>query len=54
MYDMHGDIEFVNVNFMYPSRKDAPVLRNLNLVAPIGKTIALVGSSGCGKFYSIQ
>lgn len=47
--NVNGDIEFENVDFFYPSRKDAAVLRNLSLVAHAGKTTAIVGSSGCGK-----
>ncbi|CAF4609379.1 unnamed protein product [Rotaria sp. Silwood2] len=49
IYNINGDIEFDNVNFIYPSRKDAPVLRNLSLIARADQTTALVGSSGCGK-----
>ncbi|CAF4022681.1 unnamed protein product, partial [Rotaria sordida] len=49
IYNINGDIEFDNVNFIYPSRKDAPVLHNLSLIARAGQTTALVGSSGCGK-----
>ncbi|CAF3344673.1 unnamed protein product, partial [Rotaria sp. Silwood2] len=49
IYNINGDIEFDNVDFNYPSRKDAPVLRNLSLIARAGQTTALVGSSGCGK-----
>ncbi|CAF4246439.1 unnamed protein product, partial [Rotaria sordida] len=45
--DTNGDVEFDNVNFVYPSRKDAPVLRGLSLIARTGQTTALVGSSGC-------
>ncbi|CAF4604453.1 unnamed protein product, partial [Rotaria socialis] len=45
--NINGDIEFHNVNFHYPSRKDAPVLCNLSVVARAGQTTALVGSSGC-------
>ena len=48
---INGDIEFDNVNFIYPSRKDVSVLNNLNLIARAGQTTALVGSSGCGKFF---
>lgn len=46
-----GDIRFDNVNFVYPSpsRKDVPVLNDLNLIARVGQTTALVGPSGCGK-----
>ncbi|CAF5184739.1 unnamed protein product, partial [Rotaria sp. Silwood1] len=46
IYNITGDIEFDNVDFIYPSRKEAPVLRNLSLVARAGETTALVGSSG--------
>ncbi|CAF1464734.1 unnamed protein product [Adineta ricciae] len=44
-----GDIEFDNVTFDYPSRKDLTVLHNLNIMARVNKTTALVGRSGCGK-----
>lgn len=46
---VHTDIEFENVNFSYPSRPDAPALKNINLMIPNGKTVALVGPSGAGK-----
>jgi subfamily B ATP-binding cassette protein MsbA len=39
-------IEFKNVSFAY---NDTPVLQNISLTIPKGKTIALVGSSGSGK-----
>lgn len=44
-----GKIEFHNVSFAYPSRPNAKVLRNFNLVIPQNTTAALVGSSGAGK-----
>ncbi|CAF1434169.1 unnamed protein product, partial [Rotaria sp. Silwood1] len=49
IYNINGDIEFDNINFSYPSRKDVSALRNLSLIARAGQTTALVGSSGCGK-----
>jgi ATP-binding cassette, subfamily B, bacterial MsbA len=39
-------IEFKNVSFAY---EDHTILKNINLVVPKGKTVALVGSSGAGK-----
>eukprot|EP00547_Thalassionema_nitzschioides_P018253 CAMPEP_0194248656 /NCGR_PEP_ID=MMETSP0158-20130606/18811_1 /TAXON_ID=33649 /ORGANISM="Thalassionema nitzschioides, Strain L26-B" /LENGTH=672 /DNA_ID=CAMNT_0038985003 /DNA_START=465 /DNA_END=2480 /DNA_ORIENTATION=- len=35
--------------FIYPSRPDHTVLKNLDLTIPAGSVTALVGSSGCGK-----
>lgn len=55
----HG-ITYKNIHFRY---KEAPVLKNINLFIPLGKTVALVGESGSGKstiadllprFYDIQ
>lgn len=39
-------IEYRDVSFAYA---ETPVLRNVNLVIPKGKTVALVGQSGSGK-----
>jgi subfamily B ATP-binding cassette protein MsbA len=39
-------IEFRNVSFSY---NEHVILKNINLIVPKGKTIALVGSSGAGK-----
>ena len=39
------DINFRQVEFTYPSRKDQLVLRDLNLDIPKGRTMALVGKS---------
>jgi len=46
---MMGKIEFKNVWFRYPTRKDDWVLRGLNLTIEPNETVALVGESGCGK-----
>ncbi|NXP93361.1 MDR1 protein, partial [Passerina amoena] len=49
-----GEIEFRNIHFSYPSRPDVKILKGLNLKVQTGKTIALVGASGCGKSTTIQ
>ncbi|KAK1267629.1 ABC transporter B family member 1 [Acorus gramineus] len=46
---LRGDIELKHVDFAYPSRPDAPVLRDFTVRARAGRTLALVGPSGCGK-----
>ncbi len=47
--DIVGDIKFSDVQFVYPSRTDVPVLNRLSFTAQRGQTTALVGTSGCGK-----
>ncbi|KAM9489216.1 ATP-dependent translocase ABCB1 isoform 1-T2 [Clarias gariepinus] len=49
-----GDIEFKNIHFSYPSRKDVKILQGMSLKVTHGKTVALVGASGCGKSTTIQ
>lgn len=44
-----GELKFENVHFRYPTRPGVPVLRGLNLKLEAGRTLALVGASGCGK-----
>lgn len=44
-----GQIEFREVHFSYPSRKDEPILQGLNLKVKPGKKVGLVGESGSGK-----
>lgn len=46
---LDGDIDFVGVEFSYPTREEVKVLKNFNLNIGRGQTVALVGSSGCGK-----
>lgn len=52
--EIKGKIEFKNVSFTYPSRKDQQVLKNFSCVIEAGKTTALVGPSGSGKSTTIQ
>ncbi|XP_059173798.1 ATP-dependent translocase ABCB1-like isoform X1 [Physella acuta] len=52
--NMHGTICFKNIHFSYPSRPSVKILNGLNLEAKPGQTVALVGSSGCGKSTTVQ
>jgi subfamily B ATP-binding cassette protein MsbA len=45
--EIDGNIEFRNVSFEYSP--GVPVLKDINLFAPAGKSLALVGPSGSGK-----
>ncbi|MBI4568946.1 MAG: ABC transporter ATP-binding protein [Planctomycetes bacterium] len=45
---VEGEIEFRNLTFTYPGAA-TPALRGVNLTAPRGKTVALVGEVGAGK-----
>ncbi|KAM9487233.1 bile salt export pump-like [Clarias gariepinus] len=49
-----GRIEFKDCRFTYPSRPNIQVLRGLEIEVSPGQTLALVGSSGCGKSTSVQ
>lgn len=44
-----GEITLENVKFNYPSRPDVPIVKDLSISFPAGKTAALVGASGSGK-----
>ena len=46
---MGTNVTFENVKFAYPGKLDRTILQGLTLEIPHGKTVALVGSSGCGK-----
>ena len=48
------DIVFTDVEFKYPARPDVPILQGLSLTIRKGETVALVGTSGCGKSTCIQ
>lgn len=43
-----GEVEFRNVSFKYPDAKDC-VLKNISFKAKMGETVAIIGSTGCGK-----
>lgn len=52
--ELVGDVEFVDVEFNYPARDQIKILDKLSLKIKPGQTVALVGSSGCGKSTCIQ
>uniref|UniRef100_A0A669QSI8 ATP binding cassette subfamily B member 4 n=1 Tax=Phasianus colchicus TaxID=9054 RepID=A0A669QSI8_PHACC len=52
--NIKGNLEFQNVYFSYPARPDIKILKGLNLKIKCGQTVALVGSSGCGKSTTVQ
>uniref|UniRef100_A0A8C9QLH1 Phosphatidylcholine translocator ABCB4 n=1 Tax=Spermophilus dauricus TaxID=99837 RepID=A0A8C9QLH1_SPEDA len=49
-----GNVTFNEVVFNYPTRPNVPVLQGLSLEVKKGQTLALVGSSGCGKSTVVQ
>ncbi|NXS56655.1 MDR1 protein, partial [Brachypteracias leptosomus] len=49
-----GNITFNDVAFNYPTRPEIKVLQGLNMNIEKGQTLALVGSSGCGKSTVLQ
>ena len=51
---MSGQVSLQDVTFSYPSRPAAPVLRNMDFSFATGRTVALVGASGCGKSTVLQ
>lgn len=48
-HNIDGKVEFENVQFSYPGRKDISVLNDVSFEAATGETIAIVGPSGAGK-----
>lgn len=52
--EIKGDIEFKNVEFSYPARRNKKVLTDFSLKIEAGKTVALVGPSGGGKVSGLE
>jgi ABC-type multidrug transport system fused ATPase/permease subunit len=47
--NIEGNIEFKNIDFSYPTKKDVKILENFNLKIDKGACIGIVGVSGSGK-----
>ncbi|XP_045498397.1 multidrug resistance protein homolog 65-like isoform X2 [Colias croceus] len=53
-FEACGEATFKNVDFKYPTRPTVNVLQGLDFQIECGKTVAIVGKSGCGKSTIIQ
>lgn len=51
---IEGNVEFINVSFYYPTRKEARVIDELSFSVNRGESIAIVGPSGAGKSTLVQ
>lgn len=51
---LHGVIDYKDVHFSYPTRKDHPILKGINLHIDSGEKVAIVGQSGGGKSTIVQ
>jgi ATP-binding cassette subfamily B protein len=49
-----GNVSFENVGFVYPSRADMTVIKDVSINIKAGEKIALVGQSGAGKSTLVQ
>ncbi|XP_043207373.1 ATP-dependent translocase ABCB1-like isoform X2 [Amphibalanus amphitrite] len=49
-----GHLELRDVHFTYPSRPETQILKGISFAVRPGQTVALVGSSGCGKSTCVQ
>lgn len=49
-----GSLQLTDIKFTYPTKKEITVINNASIRVAKNKTVALVGSSGCGKSTIIQ
>jgi ABC-type multidrug transport system fused ATPase/permease subunit len=49
-----GSVNLENITFNYPTKEDSTVIKGATIKVAKNKTVALVGSSGCGKSTIIQ
>ncbi|XP_051970908.1 mitochondrial potassium channel ATP-binding subunit [Xyrauchen texanus] len=48
-HSLTGRVDFMNINFSYPTRPGNQILKNFSLTLPPCRTVAIVGESGGGK-----
>ncbi len=46
---LKGEVNFNQIEFTYPSRKEMQIIKNISFSAKSGETVAIVGPSGSGK-----
>ena len=51
---IHGHIEFRNIQFSYPTHSNVRVLNDINMKIVPGQKVAFVGETGCGKSTLLQ
>ncbi len=47
--NVHGEVEFRNVKFAYPSAPDKEIIHNFSVKVKPGQKVAIVGPTGAGK-----
>jgi len=52
--DFQGCIEFKNVSFAFPNRKNDQVLKNISFTVQPGQQVALVGPSGSKNLFKYR
>lgn len=49
LIQIHGNVSYETIHFSYPNLECLEILKSIDLQITTGKTLALVGQSGCGK-----
>lgn len=52
--DRRGEVCFSHVDFCYPDAPETPVLQDVSFTVHRGETVAIIGSTGCGKSSLVQ
>lgn len=52
--ERRGEVAFSHVDFCYPDTPENPVLQDISFTVHRGETVAIIGSTGCGKSSLVQ